>query len=41
MGYLNATEAAASADMTQWSAMRPWKLWVRELEAAGLYVNFA
>jgi ribulose-5-phosphate 4-epimerase/fuculose-1-phosphate aldolase len=39
--YLSATEAAASADMTGWSAMRPWGLWVREVEAAGLYVNLA
>jgi ribulose-5-phosphate 4-epimerase/fuculose-1-phosphate aldolase len=37
--YLNEEEAAASTDMTNWSAQRPWKLWVREVESAGLYVN--
>ena len=39
--YLNPAEAAASAEMTRWSAMRPWGLWIREVEAAGLYVNLA
>lgn len=27
--------------MTEWSVQRPWKLWVREVEACGLYVNSA
>lgn len=39
--YLNETEAKAAADMTRWSAQRPWKLWLREIESANLYVNLA
>jgi hypothetical protein len=27
--------------MSQWSAQRPWKLWVRGVEASGLYLNSA
>ncbi|RFU30116.1 hypothetical protein B7463_g6228, partial [Scytalidium lignicola] len=37
--YLSEEEANAAMEMTKWSAMRPWKLWLREVEAAGLYVN--
>ncbi|CZR65091.1 uncharacterized protein PAC_14991 [Phialocephala subalpina] len=37
--YLDQEEAAASTSMTQWSVMRPWKLWLREVEESGLYVN--
>jgi ribulose-5-phosphate 4-epimerase/fuculose-1-phosphate aldolase len=37
--YLSDEEAAAALDMTKWSAMRPWALWLREVEAVGLYVN--
>lgn len=37
--YLDWREADASAEMTQWSAMRPWGLWLREVEVAGLYIN--
>ena len=37
--YLSDKEAEAATDMTRWSASRPWKLWVREVEAANLYVN--
>ena len=37
--YLSDEEAAAAMDMTKWSAMRPWALWLREVEAVGLYVN--
>ncbi|KAH7124345.1 class II aldolase/adducin N-terminal [Dactylonectria macrodidyma] len=39
--YLSVEEAAAAAQMTKWSAQRPWKLWLREVEACGLYVNSA
>jgi len=41
IAYLSEKEADDAAGMTQWSAMRPWKLWLREVEAAGLYVNMA
>jgi ribulose-5-phosphate 4-epimerase/fuculose-1-phosphate aldolase len=37
--YLNEEEATASTGMTKWSIQRPWKLWVREIESAGLYIN--
>ncbi|KAH8815509.1 class II aldolase and Adducin N-terminal domain-containing protein [Xylogone sp. PMI_703] len=37
--YLSQEEADAAMEMTKWSAMRPWTLWLREVEAAGLYVN--
>ncbi|KAL2012761.1 hypothetical protein VTN00DRAFT_286 [Thermoascus crustaceus] len=37
--YLDEEEAAASTEMTKWSAYRPWGLWVREVEAQGMYVN--
>ncbi|KAK3358295.1 class II aldolase and Adducin domain-containing protein [Lasiosphaeria ovina] len=39
--YLTKEEAQATADMTKWSSGRPWKLWTREVEASGLYVNSA
>lgn len=39
--YLTDTEAKAAADMTRWSAQRPWKLWLREVESADIYVNLA
>jgi ribulose-5-phosphate 4-epimerase/fuculose-1-phosphate aldolase len=39
--YLEEAELDAATQMTQWSVMRPWKLWVREVEAGGLYVNTA
>jgi len=39
--YLSETEAKAAEDMTKWSAMRPWKLWLREVESADMYVNLA
>lgn len=39
--FLNKKEAAAAASMTHWSAERPWNLWVKEVEQAGLYVNRA
>ncbi|KAI0127095.1 class II aldolase and Adducin N-terminal domain-containing protein [Xylariales sp. AK1849] len=39
--YLSPEEAEAARGMTAWSAQRPWKLWCREVEAAGLYVNYA
>lgn len=37
--YLSEDESKAALDMTRWSAMRPWGLWLREVEATGLYVN--
>ncbi|OIW28587.1 arad-like aldolase/epimerase [Coniochaeta ligniaria NRRL 30616] len=39
--YLSQEEAEAATEMTRWSALRPWGLWVREVEACGLYVNGA
>lgn len=39
IAYLGPLEVESTTAMTQWSFMRPWKLWVREVEAAGLYVN--
>jgi len=39
--YLSENESAAATNMTKWSAQRPWKLWLREVEACGLYVNSA
>jgi len=39
--FLNEREALESANTTRWSAHRPWKLLVREVEASGLYVNYA
>jgi ribulose-5-phosphate 4-epimerase/fuculose-1-phosphate aldolase len=37
--YLSEEEADAAMEMTKWSALRPWTLWLREVEAAGMYVN--
>jgi ribulose-5-phosphate 4-epimerase/fuculose-1-phosphate aldolase len=37
--YLSEDESKAATEMTRWSALRPWGLWLREVEAAGLYVN--
>ena len=37
--YLSEDESSAALEMTRWSAMRPWGLWLREVEATGLYVN--
>ncbi|KAB5554941.1 class II aldolase and Adducin N-terminal domain-containing protein [Coniochaeta sp. 2T2.1] len=39
--YLDEEECKGATEMTRWSAQRPWKLWVREVEASGLYVNSA
>lgn len=39
--YLSPEEAEAAKGMAKWSAQRPWKLWVREVEASNLYVNSA
>lgn len=39
--YLSGTECEAALEMTRWSAYRPWGLWLREVEAMGLYVNTA
>lgn len=39
--YLEAEEFGPTTDSTKRSAQRPWKLWVREVEASNLYVNAA
>lgn len=39
--YLNEEESKAATQMSKDSAQRPWKLWVREVEACGLYLNSA
>ena len=39
--FLDDRESEAATQMSQWSAQRPWKLWVREVEASGLYLNSA
>lgn len=39
IAYLSEDEANASLEMSLWSAMRPWGLWLREVEATGMYVN--
>ena len=39
--YLSETETEGAFIMTRKTAYRPWGLWVREVEAAGLYVNLA
>ncbi|CAG7998749.1 unnamed protein product [Penicillium olsonii] len=39
--YLRDSEISPTTEMGQWSCMRPWNLWVREVEAAALYVNLA
>lgn len=37
--YLSEKESEGATEMTRWSAMRPWRLWLREVESQGLYVN--
>lgn len=39
LAVLNDTEIEATTDMTEWSKMRPWRMWVREVEASNLYTN--
>lgn len=39
--YLSEEETEGATDMTRRSANRPWRLWLREVEAQGLYVNMA
>jgi ribulose-5-phosphate 4-epimerase/fuculose-1-phosphate aldolase len=39
--YLQDSELHDTTEMTKWSVMRPWGLWVREVEANGLYTNLA
>jgi hypothetical protein len=39
IAFLSEEETEAAMEMTRWSAMRPWTLWLREVEAAGIYVN--
>ncbi|ROW10504.1 hypothetical protein VMCG_01765 [Cytospora schulzeri] len=39
--FLSVKESRAASNMSKWSAQRPWKLWMREVEACGLYLNSA
>ena len=39
--YLSEEETQGATVMTKWSAARPWRLWLREVEAQGMYVNTA
>jgi ribulose-5-phosphate 4-epimerase/fuculose-1-phosphate aldolase len=39
MQYLSPTEAYDAMQMNMGHAMRPWKLWCREVESDPLYVN--
>ncbi|KAI9663200.1 MAG: hypothetical protein M1821_008248 [Bathelium mastoideum] len=39
LAVLSDEETEGARDMTLWSAQRPWRLWVREVEAEGMYVN--
>lgn len=39
--YLQDSELVGTTEMTRWSVIRPWKLWVREVEAERLYENLA
>lgn len=39
--FLDESEISDTTEMTRWSIMRPWKLWVREVETSNLYVNLA
>ena len=39
--YLSEEETQGATVMTKWSAARPWRLWLREIEAQGMYVNTA
>ena len=39
--YLSEEETQGATEMTKWSAGRPWRLWLREVEAQGMYVNTA
>lgn len=41
VAYLSEEETEGATVMTKWSAGRPWRLWLREVEAQGLYVNSA
>lgn len=37
--YLSEEETEGATVMTKWSVGRPWRLWLREVEAQGMYVN--
>lgn len=39
--YLSSEECVLANEMTKRTVQRPWQLWVREVEACGLYVNTA
>lgn len=39
VNYLQDSELYDTTEMTKWSVMRPWRLWLREVETSGLYAN--
>ena len=39
--YLSEEETEGAALMTKWSAARPWRMWLREVESQPMYVNMA
>ncbi|KAK7419032.1 hypothetical protein QQX98_003534 [Neonectria punicea] len=41
LSYLSSEESSVAGEMTKRTVQRPWKLWVREVEASGLYVSAA
>ncbi|KAI3572673.1 class II aldolase and Adducin domain-containing protein [Fusarium oxysporum f. sp. albedinis] len=41
LSYLSSEECSVGQVMTKRTVQRPWKLWTREVEACGLYVNTA
>ncbi|CAI7587902.1 unnamed protein product [Penicillium manginii] len=41
INYLRNTELHDTTEMTKWSVMRPWRLWIREVETDPFYVNSA
>ncbi|PCH04729.1 Hypothetical protein PENO1_026270 [Penicillium occitanis (nom. inval.)] len=39
--YLRSDEHAPSEDMTRWTCMRPWNLWLREIESSALIFEYS
>lgn len=39
--FLDGNESKTAARLAWWSARRPWKSWVRGVEAGGLYLHSA
>ncbi|KAL9106652.1 MAG: hypothetical protein Q9227_008372 [Pyrenula ochraceoflavens] len=39
MAVLSEAETEGATEMTRWSAKRPWKMWVKEVETNPLYQN--